>query len=260
MPTETYQAHDAANIFPLDEEHIDELAEDIKANGLQVPIEMLGDKIIDGRRRWLACERADVEPDIIPVDPVDPVAYVLSLNLHRRHLTESQRAMIGARAREQYEKAAKERQKESGGDRKTAAGKKRSASGDAHRSDPPHVPGHRGRASRHAGEAVGVSAASIDRARHVLESENTELIQAVDGGKMSVARASRIARDVEPPEPSSGKAAWKSKTIQRPILEKLAKQLDKLDKMVSKPSLTIPIASVKKTVRELREAVSRILE
>ena len=77
---------------------------------------------------------------------------------------------------------------------------------------------------------------------------------------MSVAKASRIARDVEPPKPSSGKAAWKSKTIQRPTLEKLAKQIDNLDKMVSKPSLTIPIASVKKTVRELREAVSRILE
>ena len=30
--------HDAANIFPLDEEHIDELAEDIKANGLGIRV------------------------------------------------------------------------------------------------------------------------------------------------------------------------------------------------------------------------------
>jgi len=63
--------HEAANIFPLDEEHIDELAEDIKANGLLVPIEMLDGQIIDGRRRSMACERAGVEPKTKKVNP-DP--------------------------------------------------------------------------------------------------------------------------------------------------------------------------------------------
>jgi len=188
MPTDTYQAHDAANIFPLDEEHIDELAADIKAHGLQVPVEMIGEKIIDGRRRWLACERAEVKPEKVQVNPDDPVAYVLSLNLHRRHLSESQRAMIGARAREQYEKAAKER--------KTGRPKK-SASPDAHISDLPRQPGDRGRASTQAGKAVGVSPASIDRARHVLDSGKPELINAVDTGEMSVAKASRVARGVD---------------------------------------------------------------
>jgi len=105
------QFHEAANIFPLDDEHLDELAEDIKQHGLQIPIEQMDGKIIDGRRRWLACEKAGVRPDIIPVSVEDPIAYVMSLNLHRRHLTVSQAAMCAQRARKMYDEAAKERQK-----------------------------------------------------------------------------------------------------------------------------------------------------
>ena len=109
------QFHEAANIFPLDDEHLDELAEDIKQHGLQIPIEQMDGKIIDGRRRWLACEKAGVRPDIIPVSVEDPIAYVMSLNLHRRHLTVSQAAMCAQRARKMYDEAAKERQKLSEG-------------------------------------------------------------------------------------------------------------------------------------------------
>lgn len=50
--------HEAANIFPIDEEHIDELADDIRKNKQLVPIELLDGKVIDGRRRWLACLKA----------------------------------------------------------------------------------------------------------------------------------------------------------------------------------------------------------
>ena len=103
--------HTAANIFPLDDEHLDDLAEDIKKHGLLCPIETMDGKILDGRRRWLACQQAAVEPDFLEVDEDDPVAYVLSLNLHRRHLTASQRSMVAGRARERYDDEAKERQK-----------------------------------------------------------------------------------------------------------------------------------------------------
>jgi ParB-like chromosome segregation protein Spo0J len=176
-----YAAHDAANIFPLDEEHIDELAEDIRKNGLQVPIELLGDKILDGRRRFYACQRADVEPTFREVSIDDPVAYVLSLNLHRRHLTPSQLGMVGARARDLYDKLAKERQK-----RKPAG------------SVPANLPEQKTDARDAVGKAVGVSGKTIDHATRVLDKGIPELAKAVDEGRMAVSTAAILA--TEPPE------------------------------------------------------------
>src|SRR5262249_30891474 len=90
--------HPAANLFPmLPDDLIRALAEDIKANGLQQPIVMFGAQLLDGRNRWRACELAGVDPRLKDWSGDDPVAYVVSLNMHRRHLNESQRAMVAAR-------------------------------------------------------------------------------------------------------------------------------------------------------------------
>ena len=182
--------HEAADIFPLDEESIGDLAKDIRANGQKVPIELLGGKILDGRRRFLACQKAGVEPIYRDVEPIDPVAYVLSLNLHRRHLTASQRAQVGARARKMYDEAAKARQQagqKRGGE---IAGRGRHKEAD---SIPVHLPECKGDARDLAGKAVGVSGSLIDRATKVLEKAEPELVEAVDEGRMSVSRAAELA-------------------------------------------------------------------
>ena len=90
--------HPLANLFPmLDEQQAEELASDIRANGLRQAITTFDGKILDGRNRYLACVSAGVEPLFEEFAGDDPLGYVVSLNLNRRHLNESQRAMVAAK-------------------------------------------------------------------------------------------------------------------------------------------------------------------
>jgi N6-adenosine-specific RNA methylase IME4 len=90
--------HPFANIFPLLEgEPFDNLVADIKANGLLQAITIHGNMVLDGRDRLRACEAAGIEPRFVEYGGGDPLSFVLSQNLHRRHLDESQRAMIAAK-------------------------------------------------------------------------------------------------------------------------------------------------------------------
>jgi hypothetical protein len=90
-------AHPLAEMFPLmDHESITALADDIKQNGLSQPILIYEGLILDGRNRFKACQLAGVDPVFDNYQGDDPLGYVLSLNLHRRHLTTSQRAALAA--------------------------------------------------------------------------------------------------------------------------------------------------------------------
>ena len=92
-----YDFHALCCIFPrCSDEELQLLVLDIKENGLQKPIALYEGKILDGRNRYIACQLLEIEPDYIQYDGDDPLAYVVSLNLCRRHLNESQRAMVAA--------------------------------------------------------------------------------------------------------------------------------------------------------------------
>ena len=82
------KAHPYADILPLLEgEAFDALVSDIRANGLMEPITIYQDMILDGRNRLRACKAAGIEPEFLEFDGDDPLAFVLSLNVHRRHLS-----------------------------------------------------------------------------------------------------------------------------------------------------------------------------
>jgi ParB-like nuclease domain len=94
-----YEFHPIANIFPLMEgQEFKALVDDIKANGLREPVVIYEGKVIDGRNRYKACKELNLPtPTTKPYDGGDPLGFVLSANLHRRHLNESQRAVVAAK-------------------------------------------------------------------------------------------------------------------------------------------------------------------
>jgi hypothetical protein len=93
------EVHEAAELFPLiTGADFDALVADIKLNGQMEPVVLDGEsRIIDGRNRARACEVLNIRPVTKRYDGDNVVQFVVSHNLHRRHLTDSQRAMIAAR-------------------------------------------------------------------------------------------------------------------------------------------------------------------
>jgi hypothetical protein len=92
--------HECASIFPMmSEAEYAGLVADIRENGQREDIVLFEGAILDGRNRYNACLDLGIEPRFTVFDDSrdTPQAFVISHNLHRRHLNESQRAMIAAR-------------------------------------------------------------------------------------------------------------------------------------------------------------------
>lgn len=103
----TLEFHPYAELFPLIEgDDFERFAADIREHGLRDQIVLLDGRILDGRNRYRAAihhslSGADGDAawfrDFDHLVEGDPLAWVLSKNLARRHLNESQRAMVAAR-------------------------------------------------------------------------------------------------------------------------------------------------------------------
>jgi hypothetical protein len=104
-----YEQHPLSSAFPgMSPEQLRELIDDIDLNGVREPIVAYENKILDGWHRYQACQELNVvRPPMVAYEGDDPVGYVLSKNLHRRHLDAGARAIIIARLMHWQEGAGK---------------------------------------------------------------------------------------------------------------------------------------------------------
>jgi hypothetical protein len=180
--TPQYEWHPAANLFPLlSGEEFDALVADIRTEGLHNPIVLHEGLVLDGRNRYLACLEAGVEPRLEQWSGKgSPTAWVLSLNLQRRHLTAGQRAMVAAEAKPMLAAEAKERQRAAGGDKRAlGAFVKNDKSG----SEPLH-------ARKAVARQFNVSEGSVHSAQKVKDA-SPALAEKVKAGTISLPEARR---------------------------------------------------------------------
>lgn len=163
--------HEYANLFPMmGENEIQTLSKDIKENGLQESIILFENEILDGRNRYKACEIAGVKPIMEQYEGDDALAFVVSHNLHRRHLSESQRSFVASKlanmTREQNLKQNSER----------PIGTSDSVS------------------ISQASEMLNVGETSVKRARRVQRDGSDELVKAVESGDLKVSAADDLRK------------------------------------------------------------------
>lgn len=164
--------HPASLIFPpMSDTEFKALCEDIKAHGLVEDILLLDGQILEGNNRYRACTKVGVEPRTMNWIGSDPVVFVLSKNLHRRHLTAPQRAVVAVEAEHLYEKAARERQ---------------SANRPQLAANLPQA--EKGAALGHAAKAVGISPRSAQDAKKI-KARNPEVFEAMKNGEVKSVRA-----------------------------------------------------------------------
>lgn len=168
----SYEFDDLCNMFPdITTEQLHELANDIAENGLQNPIVRWEGRILDGKNRLKACEMSRVKPEFVDWYPTNPeneddsrreaFAYVVSLNLHRRQLTESQLALIAGRM--------------------------------ANMGPGRHTEQSRSVSLEAAANAVGISRRTVSEGKRVVSKSSPKVVDAVRSGEVSVSDAGKIS-------------------------------------------------------------------
>ncbi|MFC0243650.1 hypothetical protein [Rhodopseudomonas telluris] len=249
--------HRFADLFPMIEGQArDELRDDIRDNGIREKIVLLDGQILDGRNRYDAllelCDGGEVlgegwghragealdaelltppAPWFVTFNPSvdgDPLKWVLSKNLRRRHLDESQRAIVAARLAN------------------LGVGRPKADSRDDDKAKPfdpapEHIPPIGGISARAAAAMVNVSERSVERARAVINDGVEELQHAVEQGQLAVSAAEKIARL---PDDEQREAVAKLPSGSRSIMASRQEPDDGLDYFPTPPWATRALVEV----------------
>jgi hypothetical protein len=232
--TKSLEFHPIADLFPiLDKDSIGfkALVEDIKANKQHDPVRLYEGKILDGRNRYNACVHLGIDVASLDYLGSDPIGYVLSVNLHRRHLSVSQRAMV----------AAKLATFTHGGDR----------------SKPPLG----GLTDAVVAKLLSVGMRSVERAREVLkkaaETGDLSAIEAVEQGQISVTDAAKAPGKGKGGKGNGGKAKPTASERYDRTEKSLIAKLQELEPHAADAAATETIKKLRATVATMLKAVSR---
>jgi len=158
-----YEFHPLANIFPLIEgQAYQDLMADVLKHGVREPIWLYEGMILDGRNRYRAASAMNVPYEAKDYEGDNAASFVISLNLHRRHLNEAQRAMVAAKLAN-LSKGTNQHTQICGPSQSDAA------------------------------EMLNVSTRSVTSAKKIIEDAPIEVAKAVERGAMSVNLATQVA-------------------------------------------------------------------
>ena len=183
-----YPLHPYCRLIPeIDEQSLRDLTDDIKQFGLREAIVLLDEQVLDGRSRYEACKRSGVKPEFVEFNEVWPAVdeaddederneialkWIVSRNIHRRHLNPSQKAMFAAKI----------------SDLDVGIGKANAAA--------------RGRPAKTVKEAaaqVGASPKLTSQAKGVLK-KNPEKVADIEAGKVTVSNVVKESKAQQPPK------------------------------------------------------------
>lgn len=199
------QQHPLSAAFPaMSADDFASLVSDIRANGQRHDIVTFEGMVIDGWHRYRACRQLDITPRVAPLgSDVDPVAYVQSMNLHRRHLTGSQRAAA------------------------VVACSKWAPSGTNQANTGTGAPGSPVQTVAEMAKAADVSERTV---QHAKKADEAGLGDAVRDGKVSAKQAAEVAKLPEPERAAALEAPAPKPAPAKPVeVEKLQERVEQLE-------------------------------
>jgi DNA modification methylase/ParB-like chromosome segregation protein Spo0J len=186
MPMER---HPIADLFPpMDAHDYGPFKASIQSEGQKVPCLTWRGKLADGVHRERACEEIGIAcryEECQAADEAAMIRHVVALNVARRHLTATQQATLAFDVKPLYAAAAKDRQRASGGDRKSAAAKS------VVETVPQPIREPAPKSRDLAAATVGVSGRTVDKVAAVVKAA-PDLLPKMRSGELTASRAAAI--------------------------------------------------------------------
>jgi len=185
-------------IPPMSKTEYARLKDSIQTKGLLVPIVLLGAEILDGRHRYQACKELGIKPDTVRYKSDDPFGYAVSLNATRRHLNQSQRALLAANMADMKQGT---------------------------RTDTQPSANLQEVSRQRAAEVLNVSERLVNTAKSVQKS-SPSVVEAVKSGAITLNAAQRVVENIEPEiliKASSAQIESMAKTVGERVEVRIAK-------------------------------------